>query len=204
MVCSFLLSHNSILTDYLLWFVHCPRFYIMSCERIWLRWPQLSPAAWLSPLAYANATTRTLTYYDVIPSHNLLCTQIHSIHRHPVGYIYRSKLGILSGFCITGACGKTSLLCCFALGEFPKEYVSESIDIAGCPQRRCWLRPFLSCSFSCFRFLGLLRFHSTILLTHTLELFGLSVMLRMHTFRRPLPIVHPLNNILTLIYVPKI
>ena len=22
-----------------------------------------------------------------------------------------------------GACGKTSLLCCFALGEFPKEYV---------------------------------------------------------------------------------
>ena len=23
-----------------------------------------------------------------------------------------------------GACGKTSLLCCFALGEFPKEYVS--------------------------------------------------------------------------------
>ena len=24
---------------------------------------------------------------------------------------------------ITGACGKTSLLCSFALGEFPKEYV---------------------------------------------------------------------------------
>ena len=24
----------------------------------------------------------------------------------------------------TGACGKTSLLCSFALGEFPKEYVS--------------------------------------------------------------------------------
>ena len=25
---------------------------------------------------------------------------------------------------LTGACGKTSLLCSFALGEFPKEYVS--------------------------------------------------------------------------------
>ncbi|KAF8198051.1 hypothetical protein BJ912DRAFT_952887 [Pholiota molesta] len=27
----------------------------------------------------------------------------------------------------TGACGKTSLLCSFALGEFPKEYVRFSL-----------------------------------------------------------------------------
>jgi hypothetical protein len=28
----------------------------------------------------------------------------------------------------TGACGKTSLLCSFALGEFPKEYVRYEIQ----------------------------------------------------------------------------
>ncbi len=32
--------------------------------------------------------------------------------------------GALREINYAGACGKTSLLCCFALGEFPKEYVS--------------------------------------------------------------------------------
>jgi GTPase SAR1 family protein len=34
-----------------------------------------------------------------------------------------------------GACGKTSLLCSFALGEFPKEYVRRSPPRAD--ERRC-------------------------------------------------------------------
>ena len=39
----------------------------------------------------------------------------------------RSKLTCpLTRFTL-GACGKTSLLCCFALGEFPKEYVRTRI-----------------------------------------------------------------------------
>ena len=40
----------------------------------------------------------------------------------------------------TGACGKTSLLCCFALGEFPKEYVSILFSF-----------PYLFCRFTHFR-----------------------------------------------------
>jgi GTPase SAR1 family protein len=40
-------------------------------------------------------------------------------HRSSILQI-RRKLVIVGD----GACGKTSLLCAFALGEFPKEYVS--------------------------------------------------------------------------------
>ena len=38
---------------------------------------------------------------------------------------------------LAGACGKTSLLCCFALGDFPKEYVRHSLS--------CQLRHQLTC-----------------------------------------------------------
>ena len=83
---------------------HPPDIHVLPVPRTS---PPHSPAASSHPPSYPQIRRKLVIVGDGAHPSSVL----HSPRPHPP-------------FAFQGACGKTSLLCSFALGEFPKEYVS--------------------------------------------------------------------------------
>ena len=73
--------------------------------------------------SHPSLPTPCITHHPPPPSlANALTSSNHTLTQQTLLCLHACNTTLTTRF--PGACGKTSLLCSFALGEFPKEYVS--------------------------------------------------------------------------------